>query len=62
MQNNRTLNKGVCSRQGLVPAAPTTTDIPGPGHELGPLRTVGQQGMSCSALLQRCSPLDADLP
>ena len=36
MQKNRTLNKRVCSRKGLVPVAPTTVDIPGPQHELGP--------------------------
>lgn len=35
MQNNRTLNKRVCSRKGLVPTALTTIDIPGPQHELG---------------------------
>lgn len=53
MQKNRTLNKRVCSRKGLVPAAPTTMDVPGPRHELSPWRGGGQQDTSCPPLLRR---------
>lgn len=57
MQKNRTLNKRVCSRKGLVPVAPTTIDFPGPRHELGPLERRGTAGHELLSAAPKVLPI-----